>query len=784
MKRIFPYCFLLLVAALFFHKTIFRGLVPIPGDLLTAEYQPWRSQSFLGYVPGSIPQKAQYFDVLQQLYPWKTLAIDTLKTGNLPLWNPYNFAGSPLLANNQSAIFYPLNFLYGILPQLWAWTILIMLQPILATFFMYLYCRKVYLSTTASLLATIAFGYSLFMSVFLEYNTLGQIMIWLPLALWAIEKGRDRLTSLSLGIFGFAIIAAGLGGHLQLFVLTLIFVFFYLLFRVQKKAFLFCHLTILFISLGIGAIQHIPTWELLGLSARANHPYQYLIDTLLIQPHQLLKFISPDIFGNPATRNYLPADSYPSKALYIGLIPLILAVTSLVSRKKNDFVNFFSGTSIFLLLIILRTPLSEFLYRFPIPFLSTSSPTNAIFLMSFSLAVLAGFGWDSIQKEKKQLIFSIVVIGILLAMSWFMGGTQKNNIIYTTFLFAASVFGLSLLWITQMKKAAVALLIVLTVFDLLYFFNKFNPFVPPVLVFPNTTVTDWLQKNTAIDRFWGYGTAAIPANIATQYHVFSPDGYDPLYPKQYGELITGSQNGRVSRRFTNQTRSDAKIAPGYGITDLPGNPYRLKLLELLGVRYILDRSENGSTEVTFPATLFKEKAILGDWRIFEFQYALPRAYLASSFEIYSSPEQFENRFFDPSFDPRETILLEEKPGIMPIANNSNGSLSITTYEPNKVIIETLSDSPKLLFLSDTYFPGWIATIDSQPTKIYRAFYAFRAVVVPEGSHSVSFTYQPQSFLLGTKVAIISLILFAVALYAFPKGFNSDYFHRRVRPEIL
>ncbi len=770
-KNLLPYFFLLLVAAFFFNKTILKGLVPFPADLLVSEYQPWRSQSYLGYVPGSIPQKAQYFDVLQQLYPWKTLALDTLKSGKLPLWNPYNFSGSPLLANGQSAILYPFNLFYGLLSQLNAWTLLVILQPLLASIFTYLYCRRLSLSPGASLLSGIAYGYSLYMSVFLEYNTLGHVILWLPLALLAIEKGRERVTILSLGLFGFSIIAASLAGHLQLFVVALIFILFYLLFRLKKIVYLSCYLAILLLSLGIGAIQHIPTWELLGLSARANHPYQYLIESLLIQPHQLLKFISPDIFGNPATRNYLPTDSYPSKALYIGLIPLILALLAVVSRKKNEFVQIFSVTSLLLLLATLRSPISELFYRIPVPFLSTSSPSNAIFLMSFSLAILAGFGLDHIQKVKKHLFVTIIGIALLLLFSWTLEilhvlPMQKNNLIYTTLVFIASIFGFALLWKT--KRLALVILIFLTVFDLFYFFQKFNPFVPAALVFPNTTVTDWLQKNSGIDRFWGYGTGAIAANIASQYHLFSPDGYDPLYPKRYGEFISAGGDGNIARQFTNQTRSDAKIAPGYGKLDLSANQFRLKLLQLLGVRYILDRSENGSTELTFPSNLFSQKATLIDWRIYEYRDALPRAYLVSSYEVTTTPEQFENLFFDPSFDPKKTILLEEQTDTLLSAQSSEGQAKILNYQPNKVTIETTTAGTKLLFLSDTYFPGWVATVDHVPTKIFRAFWSFRAVVVPAGTHTVVFSYQPQSFLSGIKTSIISVVLIILAISVLPK----------------
>lgn len=51
-------------------------------------------------------------DAIRQIYPWKELAVSMIKEGQLPLWNPYAFSGTPLLANIQTAVFYPLNILF------------------------------------------------------------------------------------------------------------------------------------------------------------------------------------------------------------------------------------------------------------------------------------------------------------------------------------------------------------------------------------------------------------------------------------------------------------------------------------------------------------------------------------------------------------------------------------------------------------------------------------------------------------------------------------------------
>ena len=131
-----PFFFLIAVTLLFFNNSFLKGLLPFPGDLLLAEYNPWRQDSYFGFAPGAIPSKGQAFDVLRQLYPWRKLVIEAFQQGNWPLWNPYNFSGAPLLANFQSAAFYPLNLFYFVFNNFnLIWGFQVILQPFLASLF-------------------------------------------------------------------------------------------------------------------------------------------------------------------------------------------------------------------------------------------------------------------------------------------------------------------------------------------------------------------------------------------------------------------------------------------------------------------------------------------------------------------------------------------------------------------------------------------------------------------------------------------------------------------------
>ena len=767
MKKNFLFILLFLfITCGFFYKTVLKGYVPFPGDLLVAEYNPWKTYSYLGYNPGSYPNKAQYFDVLRQIYPWKTFTIDSLKNGSFPLWNPYNFSGAPLLANFQSAVFYPFNFLYFLLPQIWAWSTLVILQPFLALIFTFLYARKIGLSKIASIFSAISFGFSSFMTVWLEYNTIGQVILWLPLSLLSIENLLDKKTKIWSFIFIFSLVSSLLAGHIQIFAYLFVFSALYCFFRGGKKLF---YLILFLFPLGVSAVQLIPSLELINLAARSSHSYELIINKILIQPWQLAMMLVPDFFGNPATRNYLISDTYVGKVTSIGLVPLFFVFLTLL-RKKNSLTKFFLWASCAVLLFVTLNPVTYFLYKIKIPFISDSAPTLSIFTLCFFFSILSSFGVDIFRKENlsfKKYLFWVIPIVVIFLVLWisilFMPSNfvsiSIRNLAYSTVILFVSLL---ILFISIFKQKAKTVLLVslllLTTFDLWRSFSKFNPFVPKELVYPPAPIFDFLSKNAGINRITGFGAAGVDANFETKYSLFSAAGYDPLYPKRSGEFIQSSKEGKIVKQFTNQTRSDAVLSFG-----------ELKVADLLGVKYVLDRVENASTQKEFPQERFSLIYEKDGWKIFENKKALPRVFLVSKYKVAKTSREFEKIFFAKDFNPLKTIILEEELIENFDDSNHRSSLELVSYTPNKIKIKTNVDGSRLLFLSDTYYPGWKVYVDGKETKIYRANYAFRAVVVNAGKHDVKFIYEPTSFKLGYIVSFVSLVFAGVWLLTIKKN---------------
>jgi hypothetical protein len=276
---------LVLIAAvvLFARTFILHGMLPIPADTIIGLYHPYRDLYAADY-PNGIPYKNFLItDPVRQIYIWKNLGLGILEKGKLPLWNPYEFSGSPLLANFQSSPFYPLNIILLFKPFEISWSIFILIQPLLAGLFTYLYLRNFKIHPLAAVFGGIVFAFSGFAVAWMEWGNILSTGLWLPLVLLAIEKLIELFHEQNLKfknknlivwsvVYVFSISSSLLAGHLQTFFYLFIFSIIYFFIRwwqLGKNIRLFA----LFIMLNslfliLTAIQWIPTLQFILLSAR------------------------------------------------------------------------------------------------------------------------------------------------------------------------------------------------------------------------------------------------------------------------------------------------------------------------------------------------------------------------------------------------------------------------------------------------------------------------------------------------------------------------------------
>ncbi|HKJ33611.1 MAG TPA: YfhO family protein, partial [Balneolales bacterium] len=80
-------------------------------------------------------------------------------------------------------------------------------------------------------------------------------------------------------------------------------------------------------------------------------------------------------------------------------------------------------------------------------------------------------------------------------------------------------------------------------------------------------------------------------------------------------------------------------------------------------------------------------------------------------------------------------------------------VQVTTYQPRKIVLNTQRDTDGFLVLSEIYYPaGWKAYIDGKQTPIFQTDYVLRGIAIPKGQHTISFTFNPESYTVGSKIA--------------------------------
>lgn len=130
-------------------------------------------------------------DVFTYFYPYKAYAAEVVRQGRLPLWNPYLFLGVPFLANAQTALFYPLNFLLYWLPVPKMISYSIVLHVFLAGLFAYLYARlSLGLGRWGAWLAAAVFAFSGFVGAQVEHVNQLNCSVWLPLLFLLFDLAR------------------------------------------------------------------------------------------------------------------------------------------------------------------------------------------------------------------------------------------------------------------------------------------------------------------------------------------------------------------------------------------------------------------------------------------------------------------------------------------------------------------------------------------------------------------------------------------------------------------
>lgn len=303
--------------------------------------------------------------------------------------------------------------------------------------------------------------------------------------------------------------------------------------------------------------------------------------------------------------------------------------------------------------------------------------------------------------------------------------------------------------IAMLSLAMTATILLLVTFDLFRFATKWQAFDPNMYVFPQVTVmTNFPQKNS-YERIFGDDNA----QVSVYYQLPSVEGYDPLYIKRYGEFVA-SANGKMKESERSVVSLDK------------GAIYTPQALTLLDIKYILQKNSDdyqpwGFPFAKYPAGQFNSVYNDNSYQVYRNNLPIQHVFLAQNYIVKTNPQDILNTVFNPQTHLNNTVVLEQDPRIS--SGDISGNAAITSYTPNQITISAETNKDAVLFLSEVFSPGWKAYIDGKETPIYRADYTFRAIVLPQGVHTVIFRYEPLSFTVGCwmfGIGIISIGIFS------------------------
>ena len=716
------------------------------------------------------------FDAIIATYPYQTYLKQGLMSGEIPLWNPYNFGGHPIAFNGQSGYFYPPRIILLTLFPVWlAHGLSLALHLFVAGFGAWLLGRRLGQSPVAAAIFGTAWMFNPFILGWLEIDILNICAAWTPLALLAVERCRRDWRGA--GYLGLCMGLLLLSGHLQFILYTITTVILVGLLLLKKMG---CP-KIVWPRLGVAAVigsclcapMLIPSAFFLSTSQRPKLSAEHLIN----MHQQFLKTCSPTtIFPNAwgngndfAIQRIFSAGEFiqAELCLYFGIVPLLLAIAAI--RIKG--LGRWSMMLALFVLIVPSTPLFDLFHL--LPGLNKVNSTRSIQIIHFLVALSAGFGYDALDQQKVRKFATICGSSLLLVALMLANWATRLSVEQATAILAkqnalrlpardlfvqasdyqqAVLSGfdrtydwanpavwlpllcllLGLILITR-KNSPKYLLLFLVALDLMVYGKSLTPHHASSLLYPHNPSVQKIRE-AGIERVMGIGS--IKPNTLKPLLVADLAGYDSFYPKDTSQYLAYLMRG--------EHRPDQQLPAQV----FPIKRYQTPLVDLFGVKYF----------VAYPGQRLAGKKLLLEQPlpIFENPDRFPRAFLVSDYKVEMDNGKVLASIDKGLIDPRKTVFVDREASDMEPLEGP-GQAQIRFYSANEVQVHTESPVRKLLVLTDAYAQGWEARVDGIQTKILRANVMFRAVSVPAGKHEVTFHFKPPGYRVGLILALLALI---------------------------
>ena len=721
-------------------------------------------------------------DIGAYFYPHRLFLARSIQGGEVPLWNPLTFCGVPYFSEPLNSFFYPPNWLFVVWPRpgtVWALLIVhlafgglgaaLLAREVMRTEWLPAFCGGC------------VYAFSGYWCMHTGHFTQVLAGAWTPWVCWAaarwLREPRRASFCLCAALAGVQLLPGGTENVCYLLwalcVLGLIHAGASVarLRRATESGLDGGDLRgavrpglgligIMALGGGLSAVQLVPAVEQLIFSIRwGGMAYEYSGKHSLPLWQPLVQLVLPNYGGLLGPTPYIPNEvPHGEMVAYVGPVAVILASLGVARRWKEPAVRCCAALSLACLLLAFgrHTPFYKALYSLGLSMFR--NPSRAVYLVTLGVAVLAAAGAQ-------------VVLG---------GGLRPlRSRVHAVVLAALSAVALGLMLLVVCPKATG--LLTLHTRPWLYVGDVSITLLSLAVGYSALILASVEHRRRALLL-----AVLLPLfAYMRESEFFNQPRHDPAEAKARDSIVATAGNRlgphRVYSRHWSYTQTDEMMGPGLPeATGIHGGlcPLRRywelqqrqgpdsclshargrRFVDLIGAKLHFHDGPSGDEE-------FELVRQLGPLRLYENRSARPRAALVPRGLVLSDEETLDT-MANRQWDPSATVLLDRQSAFFGVADGSvagDGTAEIRSDTNNTVVCEVGAPAPAFLVLSDTYYPGWEATVDGEPAELLRANYLFRAVAVAPGKHTVKFRYRPQSLVIGLSVSCVALLALILIL---------------------
>lgn len=704
-------------------------------------------------------------DLMGAELPIRAAVGRTLRSGHLPLWEPGIYTGYPIFAGGGALD--PIGgFLFALLPPAAAYDAFLLVMLAVAGFGAARFARTIGASSAGAVLAGLVWAHGgVLASQWRHLGVLGTVA-WLPLGLSLVEDAlgpaddgprRDRALVALAAVLGLQVLAA----FPQSLYYCLLAYGTWALARAwtahqglrPRAIALGRFAAACLVGVAIGAVQLLPMAELGRHSGRhGGVTWEFASGWPLWPPH-LLGMVVPYPFGDIGEGTYQGRDVFWESHAYLGLLTVPLALVAVWTERRRA-TRVLGGTALLAVLFALgpATPLFRAAFVLLPGMSSFRLPQRILFVACGALAALAA-------------------LGVTRAQRWW-----SERPVPITGRFTGAHLGVAF--------------VALTALDLALTQPRQNPLVgaSPWVSPPATALA--LRRDGA-ERFYTFESSTTHDRAFALAH-----GWRDLRPYAAArDLIQPDANllwslaaadGYVGLPTEHMDNAWGPTAPNHD--GLVRANYRVEDNQVVPhgalVRYL---ALNHVTHVLSPTPVQSQRLQAlesGSWpRLYRVRDPLPLAYFVGHAVAVSSNRHAAAWMFAEAFSPRREVLLHQAPAGAVAEGPSQGPATLVPAAcerrgPTELVATVDAPAAGWLVLAESWYPGWVATVDGREAPVLRANINQKAVAVPAGRHRVRFEFRPRSFARGAAVSGGALaFLFAAAAAAWlrrvaPRGGNA------------